>query len=121
MITPISNNLNAASSLSNIERPRVPRRMNAAYNINFTGKGKSGTGKIATGARKFFGGIINSARKGASSIRKGVSNVIHSKAVQAVKNGAVNGFHKTINFIRKTPKTIGNFFSKIGKKFSKKA
>mgnify|MGYP001027170155 FL=1 len=114
MITPISNNLNTASSLSSIERPRVPRRNNAVDSVSFTGKGNFSTGKVVSNIKGFFG-------KAFDSIKKGADSVIHSKFVQAVKNGTLKGFHKTVDIIKGTPKAIGNLFKKITSKFSKKA
>lgn len=114
MITPISNNLNTVRSLSSIERPRIPGRNNASDSVSFKGKGGFKPGKVFSGIKGFFG-------KAATSVRKGASRLIHSKAVQAVKKGAVKGFHKTVSVVAGIPKAIGGFFSKIGKKFSKKA
>ncbi len=110
MITPISNNLNS-NALSAIERPRVPRRMNAADSVSFTGKGGA---KAASGIKGFFG-------KTFGAIKKGAHNLIHSKPVQAIKNGTIKGFHKTVDIIKGIPKAIGRFFKSIGNKFSKKA
>lgn len=110
MITPISNNLNS-NTMSAIERPRVPRRMNAADSVNFTGKGGA---KATSGIKGFFG-------KTSGAVKKGFHNLIHSKAIQTVKNGIVKGFHKTVDIAKSIPKAIGNFFKGIGKKFSKKA
>lgn len=114
MITPISNNLNTASSLSSIERPRVPRRNNAIDNVSFTGKGNFSTGKVVSNIRGFFG-------KAFTSIKNKASQLIHSKAIQGAKNGIVKGFHKTVDFVRGIPKAVSGFFSKIANKFSKKA
>ncbi len=110
MITPISNNMNS-NSLSAIERPRVPRRMNSADSVSFTGKGGA---KAASGIRGFFG-------KTFGAVKNGIHNLIHSKAVQTVKNGVVKGFHKTVDVVKNIPKTISGFFKSIGNKFSKKA
>ncbi len=60
MITPISNNLNTASSLSSIERPRVPRRNNAVDSVSFTGKGNFSTGKVVSNIKGFFGKAFDS-------------------------------------------------------------
>ncbi len=114
MITPISNNLNATSNLSSIERPRVPRRNNAVDSVSFTGKGNFSAGKVASNIRGFFG-------KAFTFIKDKSNQLIHSKVVQGAKSNIVKGFHKTVDFVRGIPKAISGFFSKIADKFSKKA
>ncbi len=111
MITPISNNMNS-NTLSAIERPRVPRRMNSSDSVSFSGK--FSPSKAVSGVKGFFQKIFN-------KVRNGANNLIHSKPVQTVKNGAVKGFKKTVDVIKAVPKAIGGFFKKIANKFSKKA
>ena len=112
MITPISNNLNSASNLSAIERPRVPRRSNAVYSISFSGTEKLAS--KASGIKGFFGKIIHTVKEKAEGF-------IHSKAVRGAKRTVKKGIHKAADFLISIPKAIGKFFGGIIKKITKKA